>query len=446
MTGCALKIWRQKMPDLFFNSIHFPWQKQIKLFSGSRRPFLDPALHGQKLWYKRFAMKNEGAHLGLLGFTFTFLMALVSAQAQQTATATAVLTGNFVTSVNVTFGGSGYTNPPAVTFSGGGGSGAGAYATISGGAVVSVIVTNAGSAYTSVPLVTIDGPIPVPPYTSSMILNLPMDGTVVDTGPYHFTVVTNGSGTFVPDRFGFVNAAFTLNGVNQNIVLPYNSLLFPTEYTISVWTKFNQNTATIWNSGNSVADSWRGYDLSFLSPQQCQFQDYNGTTYDAKFTFASTNLYGWTHIVLTRTTSSAALFLNGVKINSQTGVTPYAKPQVAPLSFGANNGGGPFFNYCPVTFDSIHIYNRALSDSEVQSLFSFESMNTNQVPFLNEVVKTLRINMSQLVINYTYQLQATADFITWTNVGDPFTATNSSAYQDFDIINTGQGNFRVLKL
>jgi hypothetical protein len=392
-------------------------------------------------------MKNKGAHLGLLGFTFTFLMALVSAQAQQTATATAVLTGSFVTSVTVTFGGSGYTNPPAVIISGGGGSGAGAYATISGGAVVSVTVTNAGSGYTSVPLVTIDGPIPVPPYTSSMILNLPMDGTVVDTGPYHFTVVTNGSGTFVPDRFGFVNSAFSLNGVNQNIYLPFNSLLFPTEFTLSVWAKFSQLQGNVFNAGNSAADSYRGYDMELNSPAtEFNYQDYTGSGYNASLISALTYLQGWSQIVVTRSSNSAALFVNGVRIALSNGLTPYAKPQVAPLNFGANNGGGPFFNFSPVTFDQIHIYNRALSAAEVQSLYSFESMNTNQVPFLNEVVKTLRIYMSYLVTNYTYQLQATTDFITWTNVGSPFTATNSSAYQDFDIINTGQGNFRVLKL
>lgn len=55
--------------------------------------------------------------------------------------------------VVVTAGGSGYTGPFAVGFTGGGGSGAAATATVVDGAVVSVEVTAAGSGYTSAPTV-----------------------------------------------------------------------------------------------------------------------------------------------------------------------------------------------------------------------------------------------------------------------------------------------------
>ena len=67
-----------------------------------------------------------------------------------------------VASVNVTSAGSGYTAidaAPAVTFSGGGGSGAAAVAvkTAAGTAVSHVIVTNPGNGYTSTPTVSITG-------------------------------------------------------------------------------------------------------------------------------------------------------------------------------------------------------------------------------------------------------------------------------------------------
>jgi len=377
-------------------------------------------------------------------FIFTLISGLASVQAQQTATATANLTGNFVTSITVTFGGSGYGFAPTVTISGGGGAGAGAYSTISGGVVASVTVTNAGSGYTTPPLVTIAAPT-IPPFSSSMILDLPMDGTVVDAGPNHFTVVTNNGGTFVADRFGFANAAFSLNGVNQNITLPFNAALYPTEFTLSAWVKFSQFSGTFWHAGNTAADSYKGYGMYFNGGNPFYYQDYTGSGYNGIVTASITNSF-WHQIVITRTTNSLALFVNGVKISSSTGLTPYAKPQVAPLNLGANNGGGPFFDFCHVTFDSVHIYNRALSDVEVQALNNFESINTNQVPAVGVVVKTLRVNMSQLLTNYAYQLQATADYISWTNVGSSFTATNSSSYQDFDIINTGQGYFRIVKL
>src|SRR6185436_803289 len=68
------------------------------------------------------------------------------------------LTGQFVTSVTVTFGGGGYGTPPTVSFSGGGGSGAAATATVSGGVVTSITVNSAGSGYTSAPAVLIAAP------------------------------------------------------------------------------------------------------------------------------------------------------------------------------------------------------------------------------------------------------------------------------------------------
>jgi len=75
-----------------------------------------------------------------------------------TATATANVTAQFVTSVDVTFGGNGYTSPPSVSFSGGGGSGATAHAVVGGGVVTSVVVDNTGSGYSNSPTVTIAAP------------------------------------------------------------------------------------------------------------------------------------------------------------------------------------------------------------------------------------------------------------------------------------------------
>src|SRR4029078_784002 len=63
-----------------------------------------------------------------------------------------------VASVTVSNGGSGYSSPPTVTFSGGGGSGATGTAIISGGAVTGVSITNPGSGYTSVPSVAFSAP------------------------------------------------------------------------------------------------------------------------------------------------------------------------------------------------------------------------------------------------------------------------------------------------
>jgi len=81
-----------------------------------------------------------------------------SAQVQRTATAVPTVVNGFVVAITVTDGGAGYTSPPVVTISGGGGSGAVAVATVLNGAVDKVIVENAGSGYTSTPTVVVADP------------------------------------------------------------------------------------------------------------------------------------------------------------------------------------------------------------------------------------------------------------------------------------------------
>jgi hypothetical protein len=63
------------------------------------------------------------------------------------AEATPVVVNGFIVGATLTDGGCGYTNPPAIVFSGLGGTGATAYAQISDGSVTNVVITDTGSGY-----------------------------------------------------------------------------------------------------------------------------------------------------------------------------------------------------------------------------------------------------------------------------------------------------------
>lgn len=73
------------------------------------------------------------------------------------ATGTVTRSTTTVGSVTVTSGGGYYTSAPAVTFSGGGGTGAAGTAVLTDGVVTSVTITNAGTGYSSDPTVTFAG-------------------------------------------------------------------------------------------------------------------------------------------------------------------------------------------------------------------------------------------------------------------------------------------------
>jgi len=62
-----------------------------------------------------------------------------------------------VTRVDVTAGGTGYTDGAVVTFTGGGGTGAAGTAQVTGGVITGVTITSPGSGYTTSPTVSVAG-------------------------------------------------------------------------------------------------------------------------------------------------------------------------------------------------------------------------------------------------------------------------------------------------
>ena len=78
------------------------------------------------------------------------------------ATARAIMYGQFVVDAAITDVGCGYTNPPQVTISGAGGSGATATATIANGVVRAINIVSTGSGYTNAPQILISSPPFVP--------------------------------------------------------------------------------------------------------------------------------------------------------------------------------------------------------------------------------------------------------------------------------------------
>src|SRR6185436_2310569 len=89
---------------------------------------------------------------------------LVTTQPSTTAQATANISGGSVFSITVTNGGIGYgASPPSVGISGGGGSGAVAYATVTNGVVTAITVSVTCTGYATPPTVTLSAPTAITP-------------------------------------------------------------------------------------------------------------------------------------------------------------------------------------------------------------------------------------------------------------------------------------------
>lgn len=110
------------------------------------------------------------------------------------AAGTAYLQPTTVDTVTVGAGGAGYTSAPTVSFSGGNGSGAQGHAVLTAGAVSSVVVDNPGSGYTRLPTVSFSGGGGTGA-TATAVLTA--------TGVDHVTVTADGTGYTSTPTVGF---------------------------------------------------------------------------------------------------------------------------------------------------------------------------------------------------------------------------------------------------
>ncbi len=151
------------------------------------------------------------------------------------ATAVAQVVNGFVVGATVTDGGSGYTNAPAVTITGGSGTGARGVASIANGTVNRITITNPGIGYTSTPTLTL-APPPFPPrraVASSQVVNgFVVGATVADAGFGYgqppVVLLTGGGGS------GAKAVATVANGVVTGITITHPGIGYTSAPTVRI--------------------------------------------------------------------------------------------------------------------------------------------------------------------------------------------------------------------
>jgi hypothetical protein len=164
-----------------------PWTANIPLFLGQKISYDNNIYEiavagtaGTVAPVHRFGtVANGTTALKYIGTTATGDVTIVGGEI------TAVTLYGMVRDVILTTGGSGYTTPPSVNFSGGSGTGATAVAVLQNGSVSKIIITNGGDDFTSAPTVSFGTP-----WTST-------------------TVVTFGQQLFIANRLYTVTVAGT---------------------------------------------------------------------------------------------------------------------------------------------------------------------------------------------------------------------------------------------
>jgi hypothetical protein len=215
---------------------------------------------------------------------------------------------------------------------------------------------------------------------------------VLRSGPNGPGTAPGDGGTLpvlVADRFGRAGQAYEFKN-SAYIEVPYKAALNPQALTLSVWCKRFDNNADNYlvslNRWNGYKFQLQGAGKPFLTVTT------TSTTADRDDGAGVVPVNTWTHVVASYVDGTMKFYINGALIMTYTDVAGPLKtvPQPVPLCIGqqlpkaiynsAPTGGqaADYFAYYGAAFfngqlDDIRLYNRALTDAEVTSIYTIEN-------------------------------------------------------------------------
>jgi hypothetical protein len=223
--------------------------------------------------------------------------------------------------------------------------------------------------------------VPQPaPSTNGLVAYYPLDGNANDGSGYGNDGSVHGA-VAVPNRFGVADSAFSFDGTTSYITIPAapgNDLTGP--FTVSMWMNpsAGYGTPAGGNGGNvQVFGRWGGGGAGLASYQLgvtgdgrlfVALNDGAQTTLVYDITALSTN--AWHSVVFKRDATSFKLFKDNLAVVVTNGMV---QPQhsVYDLTLGREEGGQ--YAYYRGKLDDIRIYNRALSDADINTRYAQES-------------------------------------------------------------------------
>ena len=292
--------------------------------------------------------------------------------------------------------------------------------------------------------------------TNGLVAYYPFNGNAND-GSGNGNNGTVYGATLATDRFGFTNSAYSFSRTGytpptrkDEIYIPYSPTFNTTNITVSVWV---QETAD--NAGCVILSRFQ-YGYSTPSGQTWGIGRVagHGNT-NAALVMAAASAHGgtgnflydvqpppsniWYQIAFTYDGLTHKLFVNGQPVNSAVLDIALNTAGHSGVGIGVSDQANGYWGAFEGRIDDIRIYDRALSGSEVQQLYVYESG-----PEV-DLIKSVKPSFKKLTLTTNYQMQISADMSTWTNYGEAFTATNNSMVypQYWDVENWNSLYFRL---
>ena len=181
----------------------------------------------------------------------------------------------------------------------------------------------------------------------------------------------NGAGVNAGDTasLNFANAASRdFDGVDDYVDFNDNAALFPSEMTVSFWTK--NDVSPLYRDGivcKTDKTNWmKGWGFFYNSSSQIRFFIQN---FSSSYALASINPLQWNHIAGTYDGSTLQIYVNGIKGTDGSYSGPENKGKKLTIGRCGDNDDANAYNI-DGKVDDVRIYDYVLSSDEIQALAS----------------------------------------------------------------------------
>jgi hypothetical protein len=246
----------------------------------------------------------------------------------------------------------------------------------------------------------------------------PFNGTPNDVSA-NAANLTNNAAVLTSDRFGTANAAYSFNGINQNLIRTTPNFTFnsASSFTYSFWYNRNVTSANgvlMMNATNAAGNFIWIFQAGATNSQFGTNKQQSAWIWAP--TASTTSV--WTHIVCVYNAGTMTLYKNNVQVATATFTHTNVTSANMPLYIG-RGVGGDFYNG---KMDDIGIWNRALTPCEINDLYN----SSNSLTGVSAGLDVNSCNNSAITLNGSGAL----NYFWNQNVsnGIPFTPVSNGTY------------------
>ena len=230
---------------------------------------------------------------------------------------------------------------------------------------------------------------------NGLIAYYPFCGNANDGSGNGINGILFGAPTLVADRFGNSNSAYNFNGSNQYIQTASITDVI-TNKTISAWVKLSSlsqmggGLAAVQSSNGSI------FDAVVYNETNSGWGFGSDNLTRTKWSGVKETASEWVMLTATYENNSYKLYRNGVLISSTTQfpITSFGTTSKFNIGLRHNNGGTPYLNG---VIDDVYFYNKALSSSEVLSLYNATAVSWSTGASTNSITVTPTITTKYFV-------------------------------------------------